>query len=72
MAPFRAPSGSVLWGNRSVTARVRSGQRVRSPALAPTPPRAGPENVQCRAAFTQFQRAMVPGKRRRFQGPTRF
>ena len=27
---------------------------------APTPPRAGPENFQCRAAFIQFQRAMVP------------
>jgi len=42
-----------------------------STSSAPIPPPAGPENFQCRAAFIQFQRAMVPRERFCLRGPTR-
>jgi hypothetical protein len=39
---------------------------------APIPPSAGPENLQCRAAFIQFRRDVVPKPQPRcFRGPTR-
>ena len=38
---------------------------------APIPPPVGPENFQCRAAFIQFQRALVPRKQDCFRSPTR-
>ena len=38
---------------------------------APIPPPVGLENFQCRAAFIQFQRAMVPRKQDCFRSPTR-
>ena len=40
-------------------------------SAAPIPPPAGPENVQYRAAFIQFQRAM-DSRKLGLQEPTRF
>jgi hypothetical protein len=37
---------------------------------APIPPQAGPENLQCRAAFIQRHRAMVPAKPASLPSPT--
>jgi hypothetical protein len=53
-----------------VLARASTFRRTRA---APIPPQAGPENFQCRAAFIQYQRAVVPeSQQRRFLGPTLF
>jgi hypothetical protein len=71
IAPALAPSGSVFLVNRSTTTRARFGKRAFT-SPAPIPPPAGPENLQCRAAFIQFHRAVVPRSPRGFRSPTRF
>src|SRR5215467_16061144 len=59
-----APSGSVFLVTGSITRRVGLGKRaqIRHPTRCPPRILSGPENLQCRAAFIQFQRALVPRK----------
>jgi len=66
------PSGSVFLVNRSITTRARFGKRRAFTNSAPIPPPAGPENFQCRAAFIQSHRAVVPRTRGGVRGPTRW
>jgi hypothetical protein len=72
--PVRASSGPCFLGQTSLkpSAPVWTSAFGRTRA-APIPPAAGPENFQCRAAFIQFQRALVSGGQRRcLPSPTRF
>lgn len=60
ISPTRAPSGSVLLVNHSSTHAGSLWQARAFTIPAPIPPAAGPENLQCRAAFIHSLRAVVP------------
>jgi hypothetical protein len=58
IAPVLTPSGSVCLGSSISTTHPGFIQRVFTRS-APIPPKAGPEKLQCRAAFIQCQRDVV-------------
>ncbi len=68
----RLPPARFSW-SRSFYHRVALRASRAGTGLAPNPgsPR-DPENVQCRAVFIQYQRAVVPRSQDCSRGPTRF
>ncbi len=71
IAPVLAPSGSLL--RQPFSYHGRGLWQARDPiSSAPIPQPAGPENLQCRAAFTQIYRVVVSPQPDCWERPTRF